>query len=43
MPFIEDKANRNTVMSLGYIVKSGNPIDGILAVYIGELKKYLEV
>ena len=43
VPFIEDEANPNTVMSLGYIVKSGSTTDGISAVYIGELKKYLGV
>ena len=41
IPFREDKDNHNTVMEIGYIVKKRSVLSNIAAVYIEELKSYL--
>lgn len=43
VPFAEDEINHNTLMEIGYIIKSGNPADGITAEYIAQLKRCLGV
>ena len=42
VPFREDDSNRNTVMTIGYILKDGSIPSRIAEVYIEQLKAYLE-
>lgn len=42
IPFCEDENNHNTVMEIGYIVKKRSVLSNIAAVYIEELKNYLD-
>ena len=42
VPFKEDDSNRNTTMTIGYILKDGSIPSRIAEVYIEQLKAYLE-
>lgn len=42
VPFREDENNRNTVMSIGYILKEGSIKSQIAEVYIEQLNEYLK-
>ena len=43
VPFREDEENRNTIMTIGYIVKDGSLLSQIAEVYISQLKDYLNI
>lgn len=43
VPFREDEENRNTIMTIGYIVKDGSLLSQIAEVYISQLKDYLKI
>lgn len=43
VPFREDEKNRNTIMTIGYIIKDGTVPSQIAEVYIEKLKEYLKI
>lgn len=42
VPFREDESNRNSLMEIGYIVKSRSMLSDIAETYIREVKRYLD-
>ncbi|MGN1120583.1 MAG: LysR substrate-binding domain-containing protein, partial [Oscillospiraceae bacterium] len=43
VPFREDNGEPQTVMELGFIVKSGIPLDGVVGEFVEELKTCLKI